>query len=84
MSLLYNIQRGGVANAEHNIQKICSENNAYPFLLNWLVEPIQNQDKKLEIELDNIETQRSAVTTEQESVKKVIDENIEGSFNAFA
>ena len=45
---------------------------------------IQNQDKKLELELDNIETQRSAVTTEEESVKKVIDENIEGSFNAFA
>ena len=45
---------------------------------------IQAQDKKLELELDNIETQRSAVTTEEESVKKVIDENIEGSFNAFA
>ena len=44
---------------------------------------IQAQDKKLELELDNIETQRSAVTTEEESVKKVIDENIEGSFNAF-
>ena len=44
---------------------------------------IQAQDKKLELELDNIETQRSAVTTEIESVQKVIDENIEGSFNAF-
>ena len=49
-----------------------------------LQQQIQNQDKKLEIELDNIETQRQAVTTEQESVKKVINENIEGSFNAFA
>ncbi|MBQ8634541.1 hypothetical protein IJ425_00120 [bacterium] len=45
---------------------------------------IQAQDKKLEIELDNVETQRSAVTTEQESVKKVIDDNIKNSFNAFA
>ena len=44
---------------------------------------IQAQDKKLELELDNIETQRSAVTTEIESVEKVINENIEGSFNAF-
>ncbi len=45
---------------------------------------IQNQDKKLELELDSIETQRSAVTTEVDSVKKVIDDNIEGSFKAFA
>ena len=45
---------------------------------------IQNQDKKLELELDNIETQRSAVTTEVESVQKVIDDNIEGSFKTFA
>ena len=44
---------------------------------------IQAQDKKLELELDNIETQRSAVTTEVESVEKVINEDIEGTFNAF-
>ncbi len=44
---------------------------------------IQAQDKKLELELDQIETQRQAITTEEESVKKVINENIEGTFNAF-
>ena len=44
---------------------------------------IQAQDKKLELELDNIETQRSAVTTEVESVEKVINEDIESTFNAF-
>ena len=44
---------------------------------------IQAQDKKLELELDAIETQRSAVTTEVESVEKVINEDIEGTFNAF-
>ncbi len=48
-----------------------------------LQQQIQSQDKKLEMELDNVETQRSAVKTEEESVKKVIDENIEKSFNAF-
>ncbi len=45
---------------------------------------IQNQDKKLELELDNIETQRSAITTEVESVQKVIDDNIESTFKSFA
>ncbi|MBR5303817.1 MAG: hypothetical protein IKU37_03215 [Candidatus Gastranaerophilales bacterium] len=44
---------------------------------------IQAQDKKLELELDNIETQRSAVTTEIESVENVIKENIESTFNTF-
>lgn len=44
---------------------------------------IQSQDKKLELELDNIETQRNAVTTEVESVEKVISDDIEGTFNAF-
>ena len=48
-----------------------------------LQQQIQAQDKKLELELDNVETQRSAVKTEEDSVKKVIDENIEKSFNAF-
>ncbi len=45
---------------------------------------LQAQDKKLELELNNIEAQRSAVSTEKESVEKVINENIEGSFNTFA
>ena len=45
---------------------------------------IQRQDKKLELELDNIETQRSAITTEEESVQKVMDDNIEGTFKTFA
>lgn len=44
---------------------------------------IQAQDKKLELELDNIETQRSAVKTEIDSVSKVISENVENTFNAF-
>ena len=45
---------------------------------------IQNQDKKLELELNNIETQRSAVTTETDSVKKVISDNVEKTFKTFA
>ena len=49
-----------------------------------LQQEIQNQDKKLEIELDNLETQRNAVNTEIESVQKVISDNIEGSFKIFS
>lgn len=45
---------------------------------------IENQDKKLQLELDNIETQRDAVKTEVESVNKVISDNVENTFNAFS
>ena len=44
---------------------------------------VQAQDKMLEIELKNVETQHSAVQTEIEAVKKVIDKNIETSFKTF-
>ena len=44
---------------------------------------IQAQDKKLEMELDQVETQRNAVNTEIESVQKVEKENIEKTFKPF-
>ena len=44
---------------------------------------IQTQDKKLQLELDNIETQRDAVKTERESVQTVITDNIEKTFDTF-
>lgn len=46
--------------------------------------PIQNKDKKLDIELKQVETQHKAVDTEYDSVKKIIDKNIEISFKTFA
>jgi len=44
---------------------------------------IQSQDKKLELELKQIETVHKAVETEVESVNKVIQKNIETSFKMF-
>ena len=38
----------------------------------------------LELELDQLETEREAIQTEIESVSKVIDDNIEKSFNTFS
>lgn len=45
---------------------------------------IQNQDKKLELKLQDLDTNQQALSTEMESVKKVIDKNIESSFKAFS
>lgn len=45
---------------------------------------IQNQDKMLDLELKQIETQHKAVETEYDSVKKIIDKNIEVSYKIFS
>lgn len=45
---------------------------------------VQNQDKILDLELKQIETQHKAIETEYDSVKKVIDKNIEVSYKIFA
>jgi capsule polysaccharide export protein KpsE/RkpR len=46
---------------------------------------IQALDKSLELQQRRIDTQRKAVETETEQVKKVMDKNIEtGSFKTFA
>lgn len=45
---------------------------------------IQTQDKKLELRLDQLESNRQAIQTEIESVEKVVSDNIEKSFNIFS
>jgi hypothetical protein len=40
----------------------------------------QQQDKRLELTSKNLDTQHNEVQTEYDSVKKVIDKNIEVSF----
>ncbi len=45
---------------------------------------IQNIDKKLEMQLNQLETERSAIQTEIESISKVIDDNVESSFKTFS
>lgn len=45
---------------------------------------LSRQDKKYDLELNRLETERSALTTEYDSVKKVISENIERTFGIFS
>lgn len=44
---------------------------------------IQSKDKRLELNLKQIDTEHEALQTEFDSVKKVIDKNIERSFKTF-
>ena len=45
---------------------------------------LQSKDKLLELRLENIQTEESAVETEIDSIKEVIGKNIEDSFGTFA
>lgn len=45
---------------------------------------LSNQDKQLDLELQQIQTKHKAIETEYDSVKKVIDKNIDKSFKIFS
>lgn len=44
---------------------------------------LQSKDKRLEMELKNVDSQHKQVETEVDAVKKVIDKNIESTFKTF-
>ena len=44
---------------------------------------IQKQDKILELRLEQVQTEQSAIEKEIESVKNIIGKNIENSFKTF-
>lgn len=45
---------------------------------------IDKKDKQFDLDLSKLETERTALTTEYESIKKVMNENIERSFGIFS
>lgn len=51
--------------------------------LNAETEIIQNQDKRLELKLKQLDTDRNAINTEMEAVKGYLKKNVEGTFNTF-
>ncbi len=52
--------------------------------INNETEDLQQQDKVLELRLNQISTEEQELSTELEAVKKVIEENIENTFKTFA
>lgn len=51
--------------------------------INAKTEIIQEEDRTLEMKLKQLDTEQEALQTEMESVKKVIDKNIEQTFKTF-
>ena len=52
--------------------------------INNETEDLQQQDKVLELRLDQISTEQDELSTELEAVKKVIEDNIQNTFKTFA
>lgn len=52
--------------------------------INAKLSVIEAEDRTLELKLKNLDTKNTAIQTELEAVKKVIDKNIEQTFKAFA
>ena len=51
--------------------------------INSKIEIVQQQDKSLELNLKQLDTEESAISTEMEAVKKVISKNVDSSFKTF-
>ena len=45
---------------------------------------IESEDKRFDMQLTKLESEHTALTTEYESVAKVISKNVEKSFNTFS
>ncbi len=52
--------------------------------LNAQTDSLQQEDKVLELRLNQIDTEQQALQTELEAVKKVLDDNIEATFKTFS
>ena len=52
--------------------------------INAKTETIQAKDKSLELKIKQLDTEENAIQTEMDSVQKVIETNVEKTFNIFA
>lgn len=59
------------------------DDNAYISEYNSQMDYYQHKDKQLELELNRLQTTHQALQTEIDSVKKVIDSNVEKTFKTF-
>lgn len=63
-------------------QDIVLDTQTFAVEYEQLMAAVNTEDLRMELEMKQLETQNKAVTTEQESVKKQLDNNIKKEFNA--
>ena len=66
---------------QYNYEKMMYEKEVED--INAKTEELQETDRTLELRLKQLDTEQEALQTELESVKKVIDKNIENVFKTF-
>ncbi|MEB3245814.1 MAG: hypothetical protein VKJ06_07515 [Vampirovibrionales bacterium] len=78
------LQLANVTNDLFNIATNLEPDSNEAIEIQLRINALQSLDKALELQLRRVDTQQEAVQTELDSVKKVIDKNIELTFKTFA
>jgi len=78
------MELGNVTNDLFNTTSNLDPNSREAIQIQLRINSIQSLDQALELQLRRVDTQQQAVQTEIDSVKKIIDKNIELIFKTFA
>lgn len=78
------LQLANQVNDLFNITTNLDPNSTQAIQLQLKINALQSLDQSLELQLKRVDTQESAVSTELDAVKKVIDKNIDLVFKTFA
>jgi DNA repair ATPase RecN len=78
------MQLANVTNDLFNVNTTLDPDSKEAIKIQLRISALQSLDQSLELQLRRVDTQRSAVQTEMEAVKKVIDKNVDFTFKAFA
>lgn len=78
------LQIANITNDLFNVTTSLEPQSREAIILQLRVSALQSVDKALELQLRRVDAQREAITTEIESVQKVIAKNIQGTFKTFS
>lgn len=78
------LQLANLTNDLFNSVAILDPNSSEAAQLQARISGLQELDKSLELQLRRVDSQQDAVQTEIDSVRKVIDKNIDLTFKTFA
>ena len=78
------MQLANVTNDLFNVSTTLEPDSDEAIQIQLRINAIQSLDQALELQLRRVDTQQEAVQTEIDSVRKVIDKNIELTFKTFA
>lgn len=78
------LQLANLTNDLFNSVAVLDPNSNEAIQLQSRISGLQELDKSLELQLRRVDTQRDAVQTEIDAVRKVIDKNIDLTFKTFA